>query len=300
MPFVPSFVTSLAERTVSPDSLLGSIAASLNLPVEDGAAALVWTNRNAIAGQLVSKWPTLQFHIRRAGHLTDRIAEAARNVMVTVDDSFPVEPPNTVLARAVMLLATEKSIGLALELLTVYHELHNDGYPQDREARITALEPYWPGITPAVTGELEDFPRVEAALGRLISMDRTAFRAELGLGKSTVRDLVSGKMEWGERSQIWLLQRVEERATELRRFLSMDKAFVAEARPSLVGLAWQLWPEMQDWIEKHARWINLTPDGDPRMSWKDGWLGYDPRLNPRPSQINTDSEPTLAASSALS
>jgi len=280
MPFIPSFTTSLAERTVSPDSLPGSIAASLNLPVEDGAAALMWTNRDAIAAQLVSKWPTLQFQIRRIGHLTDRLAEDARKVMVTVDDPFPLAPPNTVLARAAMLLATEGSIGRALELLTVYHERHPAGYAEDQEARIRALEPYWPGITPAVAGELEDFPRVEAALARLISMDRGAFRAELELGKSTVRDLVSGKMEWGGRAQVWLSQRMEERAAELRRFLSLDETFVGGARPSLVGLAWQLWPEMQSWIEETARWIQLTPDGDPRLSWKDGWEGFDPSLNP--------------------
>lgn len=279
MPFIPPFTTDLTERTVSPDSLLGSLAASLNLPVEDGAAALVWTNRDAIAGQLVSKWPTLQFHIRRTKTLVDRLSGQARALMLTVDDPLPHASSNVVLARAAMLLATEGSLHRALQLLEAYGERPIPGYPED-EPRILAMREYWGDVSPAVAALMEDFMRVESALARLISMDRGKFRWDLELGKSTVRDLISGKMEWGGRAQMYLAQRMEERAEELRRFLALDEAFVATARPSLVSLAWQLWPEMQDWIEEHARWINLTPDGDPRASWRDGWDNYDASLNP--------------------
>lgn len=62
--------------------------------------------------------------------------------------------------------------------------------------------------------------------------------------------------------------------------LRCDEAYIAEARPSLIGLAWQLWPDMQSYLEEHAHWIQETPEGDPRKSWKDGWEGFDPSLSP--------------------
>lgn len=280
MPFRPAFTTPIPERTSTPDGLLGSIAASLNLPVDDGAAALVWTSREALSGPMVSKWPTLQFHLRRVGHLSDPIAEDARKVMVTADAPFPVSPPNTVLSRAAMMLAAEGSMERAMALLDAYATRPIPGYPDDQDARIDAMQKYWEGISPAIAGELEDFPVVEAALARLINMNRGNFRFELKLGKSTVRDLMAGKMQWNGLQKAWLAERMEERALELRRFLACDDAFVADARPALVGLAWQLYPGMQDYIEEVSRWVQETPDGDPRTSWKDGWEGFDPALSP--------------------
>lgn len=258
MPYIPPFTSPLSERTSSPDSVLGSIAASCNLPVEDGAAWLAGTTKEAIFPTLVSKWPTLAFQLQRAGTLTNRLARDARATMVTVDDPFPETPPNVVLARAAVMLATEGSLNRALELLTVYAERPREGYPYDQEARIEALFEYHPDVSSQMMDRLEDFPRVEAALARLISIDRQRFRSDLGLGKSTVRDQVGGWMEWGGREQLWLADRIGERAEELRRFLACDDAVVAVARPALVGLAWQLWPDLQEYIEETSRWIHIA------------------------------------------
>ena len=275
----PSFTTGLGERTSTADSLLGSLAGSLNLPVEDGAAALVWTSREALQAQMVSKWPTLAFQIRRAGALTNPLARDGRAIAFTADDPLPF-PSNLVMARAAMIRATEGTIQDALVLLDVYGERTPEGYPRDREGRIDALRPYWGGISPAIAEHLEDFARVEAALARLISIDRIRLRFDLHLGKSTVRDLVLGKMDWLPQAQVWLSQRMAEQADNLRRFLAREEAFVVDAGPALVGLAWQLFPDLQPFIEQHARWIQPTPDGDPRTSWREGWDGYDETLNP--------------------
>lgn len=280
MPIRPSFTTELDERTPTASSLLGTLAGSLNSPVEDGAAALVWTSREALQAQMVSKWPTLQFQLHRVGALTNPLAGDGRAIHRTEDDPLPF-PSNMALARAAMIRATEDTITGALVLVDTYQQRTPEGYARDREARIDALRPYWANVSPAVVQHLEDFARVEAAIARLISIDRIALRFECDLGKSTVRDLVLGKMDWSPHAQVWLSQRMAERAEDLRRFLDHDEAFVAAARPALVALAWQLFPDHQPFIEQHARWIQLTPDGDPRTSWRDGWDGYDETLNPQ-------------------
>lgn len=280
MPIRPAFTTPISERTSTADSLVGSIAASLNLPVEDGAAALLWTKRDGISAQMVSKWPTLQFQIQRIASLTDRLAEDARKVMVSTNKTLDTPVPNLVLARAAMMLATEGAGIAAGFLLDAYEGSLPESYRDDQEARINILMPYWEGISPAVAGQLEDFPCVYSALARLIAIDRREFRFQLDIGKSTVRDLCLGKMKWGDKSIDWLMRQMEERAEELKPILRCDEAYIAEARPSLIGLAWQLWPDMQSYLEEHAHWIQETPEGDPRKSWKDGWEGFDPSLSP--------------------
>lgn len=275
----PSFTTGLDERTPTASSLLGTLAGSLNLPVEDGAAALVWGSREALQAQMVSKWPTLAFQIQRVAALTTPLARDARAIAFTADDPLPF-PSNMVLARAAMIRAVESTTRDALVLLDVYGERQPEAYAKDQEARIDALRPYWAGVSPAVAEHLEDFARVEAALARLISIDRIRLRFDVDLGKSTVRDMVLGKMDWSPNAQVWLSQRMDERAADLRRFVEHDEAFVAAASPALVALAWQLLPDQQPFIEAHARWIQPTPDGDPRTSWREGWDGYDETLNP--------------------
>lgn len=280
MAYRPQYTSGLSERTVSPYSLIGSVAASLGLPVEDGAAALLWTNRDAISPQLVSKWPVLQFHMDRVAQLTNRLAYAAHEVANADYDGADRFVPHMVMARAAMIKAVQTDIKSALIMITRYEPFIPEAYADDLDARVEAVLPFCEGITPAVVRDMIDFPMVETALARLISIDRAAMRDALGLGKSTIRDLWQGKMEWDGMSQVWLSQQMDELVGHLRAFVERDRIFVRDARPALVGLAWQLWPDLQGWIAQTSKWIQETPEGDPRTSWRDGWEGYNPSLSP--------------------
>lgn len=280
MSYRPQYTSGLGERTASPYSLVGSIAASLGLPVEDGAAALLWTNRDAISAQLVSKWPTLEFQMQRIGQLTNRLADAAHAVANADDDEAKGFVPHVVMARAAMIRAVNSNIRSALCMITNYDPFVPEGYADDPDARVETVLPFCEGISPAVVRDMADFPMVETALARLIAIDRAAMRDALGLGKSTIRDLWQGKMEWDGMSQVWLSQQMDQLVGDLRAFVERDRIFVRAARPALVGLAWQLWPDLQGWIAETSKWIQQTPDGDPRKSWREGWEGYDPSLSP--------------------